>query len=49
MENTSNFRDLSEKEREALRRELKKFTKLTMDGGMTLSMNEEESGESGEE
>ena len=48
MENTSNFRDLSEKEREALRRELKKFTNLTTDGGKTLSLNEEESGE-GEE
>lgn len=49
MENTSNFRDLSEKEREALRRELKKFTRITMDGGKTLSLNDEESGEAGEE
>lgn len=49
MENISNFRDLSEKEREALRKELKKFAKLTMDGGRTLSLNDEESEESGEE
>lgn len=48
LENTSNFRDLSEKEREALRKELKKFTSLNLDGGKTLSLNEEESGELGE-
>lgn len=49
MENISNFRELSEKEREALRKELKKFTNINMDGGRTLSLNEEESGEAGEE
>lgn len=45
LENTSNFRELSEKEREALRKELKKITNINMDGGKTLSLNEEESGE----
>lgn len=49
MENISNFRELSEKEREALRRVLKKHTDLNMDGGKTLNLNDEESGEAGEE
>lgn len=45
MENISEFRELSEKEREALRKELRKFTALTMDGGSSLGLEDSEAGE----
>ncbi len=45
MEHTSEFRELSAKEREALRKELKKFTALAMDGGNNFGLDEEKEGE----